>query len=103
MLKPASGRRRIVVIVYNASFNVVGGSSAADICRIIDERPTIGGGAHFEHQFGDNFRVFFVGDVDDIWITIHGPPPGTSGPPTPPPPPPPPPLPPVTPTPPPPF
>src|SRR5213592_4826983 len=76
----ASEHGRIVLTVYSASFGAVIRNYAAGIWRIIEHQRTIGGDAYFQHDFGDDFRVRLIADVDDIRITSRGRPPGTCGP-----------------------
>src|SRR5262249_34885792 len=78
-LERASEHCRIVGAIRYTSFLVVSRNSAADFWRIIEQQSTIDWVAHFQPEFGDDFRVRLVGDVDDIRVTVRGCSPGTCG------------------------
>src|SRR5215471_21840057 len=78
-LEGASEHGWIVGTIRNTSFLVVSRNSAADFWRIIEQQSTIGWIAHLEPEFGDDFGVRLVGDVDDIRVTVRGCSPGTCG------------------------
>src|SRR5258708_38285919 len=71
-LEGASKHCWIVGTIRNTSFLVVSRNSTADFWRIIEQQSTIGWVAHFEPEFGDDFGVRLVGDVDYSRLTVRG-------------------------------
>src|SRR5215468_2784806 len=78
-LEGASEHGRIVGTIRYASFLVVSRNSAADFGRIIEHHSAIGWVAHLEPEFGDDYGVRLVGDVDDIRIPVRRRSAGTCG------------------------
>ena len=77
--EPAHQHVRIARPVGVAPFSVVDGTAAAGVRRIGETRAATSGVVHFEPEFGDESRLRFVRDVDDLRITIRGCAPVTRG------------------------